>query len=70
MKHVTPLDQALSCLTEEYHKHILVQNLEPLNAQTREDICLAIVSYVRFGIKRPFSNPLTQVIYQSFIELL
>lgn len=70
MKHVTPLDQALGCLKKEYHKHILMQNLEPLNEQTREDICLAIVSYVRFGIKRPFSNPLTQVIYTSFIEIL
>lgn len=70
MKQVTPLDQALSVLKQESHKHILMQNLDPLNAQAREDLCLAIVAYQRFRIKRPFSNPLLHVIYQSFIELL
>lgn len=70
MKHVSPLDQALGCLKQDTHKHILVQNLEPLNTQSREDLCLAIVAYVRFGMKRPFANPLMQVIFQSFIELL
>lgn len=70
MKKITPLAQALSCLTTDAQKHILMQNLDPLNAQAREDICLAIVAYQRFGLKRPFSNPLLQVIFTSFIEIL
>lgn len=70
MKKISPLDQALGCLQTDAQKHILMQNLDPLNAQAREDLCLAIVAYQRFKIKRPFSNPLMHVIYQSFIEIL
>lgn len=70
MKHVTPLDQVLSELQTDAQKHILMQNLDPMNAQAREDLCLAIVAYQRFGIKRPFSNPLMHVIFTSFIEIL
>lgn len=70
MKRITPLDQALGTLKTDAQKHILMQNLDPLNAQAREDLCLAIVAYQRFKIKRPFSNPLLHVIFTSFIEIL
>lgn len=70
MKKISPIDQALSVLELDHQKHILMQNIEPLNEQARVDLCLAIVAYQRFKIKRPFSNPLLQVIYTSFIEIL
>lgn len=70
MKKISPLDQALGTLKTDDQKHILMQNLDPLNAQAREDLCLAIVAYQRFKIKRPFCNPLLHVIFTSFIEIL
>lgn len=69
-KFITPLDQCLSELQTEAQKHLLMQNLEPLNEQSREDLCLAIVAYIRFGIKRPFGNPLMHVIFTSYIEVI
>ena len=70
MKKITPLDQTLGLLQTEEQKHLLMQNLEPLNEQCREDFLLAVVAYIRFGIKRPFANPLMQVIFTSYCDFL
>ena len=69
MKKITPEQQAMNLL-DATEKSILLQNLEPLNEQSKEDLCLAIVAYCRFRIHRTFPNQLLQVIYQSFIELI
>lgn len=69
MKRISPQEQAMNLL-DTTEKSILLQNLEPLNEQSREDLCLAIVAYCRFRVNRTFSNSLLNVIYQSFIELI
>jgi len=69
MKKITPIQQAMNLLdcTEQ---SILRENLEVLNPQAQEDLCLALVAYKRFRIPRTFPNNLLQVIYTSFVELL
>ena len=70
MKKTSPLHQALGLLQTDEQKHLLMQIIEPLNEQCREDLLLAVVAYIRFGIKRPFANPLMQVIFNTYREYL
>lgn len=69
-KKVTPFCQLFRELKTQQEKDILYESVEPLRDDYRDDLCLSILAYVKFGVPRKFDNPLMQVIYQSYIELL
>lgn len=70
MKHTDSYNQLINDLRTEKQKTILTQTLEPLNEQAREDFCLATVAYLRLGIRRSFSNPVMQVLFSTYCDML
>ena len=70
MKKVTPFCQLFRELKTQAEKDILYEQIEPLRDEYRDDLCLSILAYIKFGIPRKFENQLMQVIYEAYRELL
>lgn len=70
MKRTSPFNQLVRLLQTQEQKEILVETLEPLKPEYRDDLCLAFVAYIRFGIRRPFDNNLMTVLFISYCEVL
>ena len=69
-KEITPFCQLFRELKSQEEKDILFEQVEPLRDEYRDDLCLSILAYLKFGIPRVFDNQLMQVIYEAYRELL
>lgn len=69
-KKITPFCQLFRELKSQEEKDILFEQIEPLRDEYRDDLCLSILAYLKFGIPRVFDNQLMQVIYEAYRELL
>lgn len=69
-KKISPFRQLFRELKTQQEKDILYESIEPLRDEFRDDFCLSVLAYIKFGIPRTFDNQLMQVIYQSYIEML
>lgn len=69
-KKSTPFQQLSRELTNKEEQVILVETLMPLKEDYRDDFCLSVLAYIKFGVPRKFDNHMMQVIYHAFIELL
>lgn len=70
MKRISPFNQLFKLLHTQEQKDILVETLEPLKPEYRDDLCLAFVAYIRFGLRRPFTNKLMTVLFLSYCDVL
>lgn len=68
-RRVTPWQQLWGLLSEE-QQQIVRTVFRRLKKRDQEDICYALLAYLRFRITREFKSPFMQVIYLSLIELV
>lgn len=66
---ITPWQQLWKLLSEEQQK-IVSMVFRRLKKRDQEDICYAMVAYIRFHIKRDFICPFMQFIFLSMIDLV
>lgn len=66
---VTPWQQLWALLNEE-QQSIVRTVFRRMKKRDQEDLCYAMVAYIRFRITRDFLCPFMQVIYLSFIDLV
>lgn len=66
---ITPWQQLWKLLGEEQQK-IVRTVFRRLKKRDQEDLCYAMVAYIRFGITRDFPCPFMQVLYLSLIDLV
>lgn len=69
-KTITPYAQLTKLLQTREQVTILYETLEPLKEEYKEDFCIACITYIKFGIRRPFENRVMQVLFASYCELL
>ena len=69
-KKVTPLEQLCRELQTEEQKDVLMETIEPMAPEYRDDFCLACTAYIRFGIRRRFNNHLMNVLFAAYTDLL
>ena len=69
-KKVTPKDQLVDLLWTHEEVEALILWLEPLIPPCRDDLCLAVVAWLRFRIRRPFQNPVMLMAFESLIALI
>ncbi len=62
--------QQLWALLNEAQQQICRQVFRRLKKRDQEDLCYAMIAYIRFGIERPFESPFMHVIFVSFTELI
>ena len=70
MKYETPFSQLFKLLQTQEQKDILIESLQPLLPAYRDDLCLAIIAYIRFGIRRPYTNKFMWALFESYCYLL
>lgn len=70
MKHKTPHQQLSPMLQTIEQKVLLGETLAILNRQYQDDFCIACIAYIRFGIKRQFTNNLMNVLFLSYCDVL
>lgn len=68
-RRVTPWQQLWGLLNEE-QQQIVRTVFRRLKKRDQEDLCYALLAYLRFRITREFKSPFMQVIYLSLIELV
>lgn len=68
-RRVTPWQQLWDLLSEE-QQQIVRMVFRRLKRRDQEDLCYAMVAYIRFRITRDFTSPFMQVIYLSLIDLV
>ena len=66
---VTP-QQQLWNLTNEPHHEIFRDVFRRIKKRDQEELCYAMIAYIRFKIRRPFESPFMEVLLQSFIDFL
>lgn len=65
---VTPYQQLLPLLATSQQHQALSTLADILQPQYFDDLCLAIIAYIRFGIRRPFHNKAMYAILDAFIQ--
>lgn len=68
-RRLTPWQQLWELLNEEQQR-IVRTVFRRMKRRDQEDLCYAMVAYLRFHITRDFPCPFMQVIYLSFIDLV
>lgn len=68
-KRKTPYQQLMPLLTAS-QKSIITQALVHLKVDVAEDLCISLVAYIRFGLRRKYDAMFIDVLYQSFIDLI
>lgn len=68
-RRITPWQQLWELLNEEQQR-IVRTVFRRMKKRDQEDLCYAMVAYIRFHITRDFPCPFMQVIYLSFIDLV
>lgn len=68
-RHITPRQQLWGLTTREEHG-LLQRVLGRLTRQEREDMCLALVAWLRFRVHRQFADRTLQVILWGLIAEL
>lgn len=68
-KKVSPYDQVKEGTTER-EQQLMAPILETLDEQSHEDICLALVAWLRFGIRREFWDPELNDVFIQLIDLI
>jgi len=66
---LTPQQQLWNETSDEQHLE-LAKVLRLLKKRSQEDLCLGLVAYLRFGICRPFHDPLMQSLYQQCLMIV
>lgn len=69
-KKATPKDQLIGLLQTQEEVEALILWLEPLIPPCRDDLCLGVVAWMRFRIRRPYPNPLLQMAFDSFVQIV
>lgn len=69
-KKISPQTQLQKLLQSREQVLILQETLEVLNNQSQEAFCIAAIAYIKFGIRRPFTNCVLGVLFTSFCDLL
>lgn len=69
-RKISSYDQLMRLLQNEEQKALLIQTIEPLKPKYVDDFCLACIAYIKFGVRRPFSNMLMWVIFESYLTYL
>ena len=65
MKHISPKQQLWRHLNGR-QKRKFAKSLSILKESCQEDICLALLVYIKYGIEPTFSNPMKTLIYEAF----
>ena len=68
-RRVTPWQQLWELLSEG-QQQIVRTVFRRLKKRDQEDLCYAMIAYIRHHITRDFTSPFMQVIYLSFIDLV
>ena len=68
-KSVNPQQQLWESTPEAYHGYLACM-LGHLKKESQEDICIALVAYIRFGLRRPFGDPFMKLVFNLCIDLL
>lgn len=68
-RRLTP-QQQLWKLIDVGHQDIIRKVFRRLKKRDQEDLCYAMVAYIRFRIHRDFPCPFMQTLYLSFVELV
>lgn len=66
----TPQNQLLKLLQTHEQIHVLHEMQEVLNDQSQEDLCIAAIAYIKFGIRRSFDNNVLWALFSSYCDLL
>lgn len=66
----TPHQQLAPMLQTMEQKVLLGETLAILSRQYQDDFCIACIAYIRFGIKRQFTNNLMNVLFLSYCDVL
>lgn len=66
---ITP-QQQLWNLTDDSQHEIFRDVFRRIKKRDQEDLCYAMIAYIRFKILRPFESTFMQVLFQSFIDLV
>lgn len=69
MKKKSPQQQLWPMLSQS-QQQICRQVFRRLKKRDQEDLCYALIAYIRYGMKRPFECLFMQVLLESFIELI
>lgn len=48
----------------------LSEVLRHLKKRDQEDLCYALIAWIKWGIQRPFTSPLMLMLFKSLIKLL
>ena len=70
MRHVTPQQQVWELLQTDAQKAVLAAHLRHLKKPTQEDICLGIITFLRWGIIRAFEDQWVNRHYQALVLFL
>lgn len=62
--------QQLWELIDVYQQEIIRKVFRRLKKRDQEDLCYAMVAYIRFRINRDFPCPFMQTLYLSFVDLV
>lgn len=68
-ERITPQQQLWKETPEQYHVR-LASVLAHLKLGSQEDLCLALVAYIRFGIRRTFANQFMDMVFADCIDML
>ncbi|MCQ2238233.1 MAG: hypothetical protein MJZ73_03260 [Bacteroidaceae bacterium] len=66
---LTP-QQQLWELIDAYQQDIIRKVFRRLKKRDQEDLCYAMVAYIRFRILREFTCPFMQTLFLSFVDLV
>lgn len=70
-KKVTPQKQLMLEFRNREEQYVLTTALAAFNEQTQEDLALALVAYIRFGVRRnTFEHPFIQGVYDNLVHYL
>ena len=68
-KRKTPIQQLVPLLNA-HQRTCILGVLMNLSVDAAEDLALALVAYIRFGIRRQYQNTFLQVLFESFVDLV
>lgn len=69
MKPRTPQQQLWTLLSQKEQQMVRMV-FRHLKKRDQQDLCYALIAYIRFGIVRHYSCPFMQCAYLAFIELI
>lgn len=70
-KKVTPQKQLMLEFRNREEQYVISTSLAPFNREVQEDLSLALVAYIRFGVKRDtFPVPFIQGVFDNLVSYL